>query len=714
MPASATLHVNKLVERQGWLRFEYRPDGVVWRKLGPVQPVYSKEVPEATYTRLMQEVNRVLRESDPETRPETFETLGRLLYNNLVPEGFRPRLLSYHGAIDLWTNTVAIPWELIYDGEEFWGKRYALGRTIRMPSDQPPLAKPASAQQRLTVLLVAANPLDDLPYAEKEVKLIADILPGTVSTKVLVGPRATDIELMAELNRGIYDIIHYSGHVVVDPNTRQSALLLNGGILLSSSVRDNLHGAPFVFINGCRPDLLDGNPSKWHVDDWDEMNRNISDGFIFGGAIGVIATLNKVGDLQAKQFSECFYELVLKGEPFGESLRAARSAITEGAGWASFVLFGDPNLSIQHRVPEEPTPEPAPDPPAPADVSLFASDGSLNATIFHANARDILAKAAKDMRTLGDTKIEPFHLFMGLTRSRSFFALFRHISGDHEVKLAALLKLLRGLVRRTYNKSIEVENEEEREPLRNDIHEQTLAILRVAQDLEHGQLIGEKHILVALLRNAPVELLQVIEQSGITVSDFLRNAETFSFSSTQKPLPSEREVWRYLRDTTSGKSTKAESAPLEPHPLFTAEGRLREEKLAPGVRALLELGRGYGEALQSEALQTPSLFLALLENPEGITNAAVHAQNVEPVTIRRALCDDRSPGSPRRVRQQVCSSRTLRILQHACKAAAAEGKLIGEAHLLLGVLSEQDGPTFKALKECGLDPRQIQSACQLN
>jgi hypothetical protein len=730
MLATATLHVNKFPDHPGWLRFDFRPEGTVWKTVGPVQPIYPKKVSETFYTSLVRQVNRVLRESGPTTAETEFVALGGLLYNNLIPDDFRELLRSYTGTIDLWTNEVAIPWELVYDGGEFWGRRYAIGRTIRIPSEKAPVPRPTPLQARLSFLLIAADPLGDLPAVEEELQAIERALPGTVSTTTLCGPSATDIAVLIELNRGVHDVIHYSGHVVVDPVTKQSALLLDQGqLLLSSTIRDNLHGRPVVFVNGCRPVPDEEYAAQWEVGAWDEMNRDISNGFIFGGAIGIIATLNRVGDRQAKEFATHFYTLVLEELPLGEALRRARLTLIEGAGWASFVLFGDPNLSLKQRIPkdlgQESTPESRQSPASgetlhvlrSRELAAFTREGRFNPACFDTAALYTLTVAAAEMQSLGDKQVQAFHLFMSMTRGKYFESLFSHLTDHRDKALILALKLLRASVRHVYNRPIiiEVGDVRARELLADDVSVQVKNILHTAQGLAHQGPVQEQHLLHALLRHAPADLLQILEQSGVTISEILKRAGGASLSSFKASSSQHSQtMFTRLLDALQQGSRDASATATAPHPLFTPEGRLEAEKLAEGVEALLRRGVGYEASQGQVALLTPSLLLALLDNAKGVVSAALRVQGIEPGPIRQKLGGDGLSSNPQPVTQSICSERVLRILQRACEYAEQEGVLVHEAHLLLGLLVECEGPTTEILKECGVDLDRLQASCKLN
>ena len=55
---------------------------------------------------------------------------GAALYRTLVPEGLRDDLRAIRAPLVVASSLTGIPWELVHDGDEFWGLRYALGTRL--------------------------------------------------------------------------------------------------------------------------------------------------------------------------------------------------------------------------------------------------------------------------------------------------------------------------------------------------------------------------------------------------------------------------------------------------------------------------------------------------------------------------------------------------------------------------------------------------------
>jgi hypothetical protein len=315
------------------------------------------------------------------------------------------------------------------------------------------------------------------------------------------------------------------------------------------------------------------------------------------------------------------------------------------------------------------------------DEVFFTSERALNPACFDAEAFRTMMAAAAEMQSLGDRRVAICHLFISLTRSEYFVAIFGRLTKNKGPSLALILKVLRALVRQICDRSVVGEGKV-RELHHDDLSAEVMAVLRVARSLAHDGPITVKHLVVALLRGALTDLLRELGLGqNLTVSDLM---------TPSRPPP-----------------------PSLPHPLFTPKGRLWSHKLAEGVLNILERGRGYGALQESEAFLTPGLFLALLDDVQGIASTALRAQGIKPEVVRQAICQDHSSGPPLPVMEFVCSERILRILRRAYEEAKREGSRVREVHLLRCVLAESDGPTIEHLQECGVNLDHLRTACGL-
>jgi len=310
----------------------------------PIWPQYSHIISDDLIQELQQHASKLLRSvTRPGLNAEMMD-LGLMLYDNLVPEGIRKVLRNYAGPLFVWTEISSIPWEQLYDGEKFWGNRYAMGRKIITSVSHRPRVS-GSVKKLPSVLVVASNPNNDLLWLGDEVETIVSSVSQFADVSVLSGSRATMIESIRELRKGCYTVIHYCGHATNESSSGEGALLLHDGQLLTSSmIKSNLRGAPVVFLNACQS--ARGVPEIDVMADWGGVTSSLSDAFLLGGAAGVIGTVADLGDKEGAHFASAFYQHLNRGETLGKAIQSTRTTFCSEAPdnpvWSSFVLFGSP------------------------------------------------------------------------------------------------------------------------------------------------------------------------------------------------------------------------------------------------------------------------------------------------------------------------------------------------------------------------------------
>lgn len=281
------------------------------------------------------------------------ESLGHTLFETLFPEPVRERLLQ-PSASSLLLHTddrlVQIPWELVFDGRQFLSQRFNMGRVVR--TRQTPSEGRARPVRRPLRMLILANPRGDLEASFLEGTQIRDSL---VSNGVDVEVELLHSEVtLEEVKRSIhdYDILHFAGHAdydVEDPET--SSWMFSDGELRPSELSSWAEGGSLpalVFSNACQS----GYTEEWRVSE--HLGREIfgmANAFLLTGVQHYIGTFWEIPDAPSAQFALSFYKGLVKGEPIGKALHQARQSIIERFGketviWASYMLYGDPTVSL--------------------------------------------------------------------------------------------------------------------------------------------------------------------------------------------------------------------------------------------------------------------------------------------------------------------------------------------------------------------------------
>ncbi len=274
--------------------------------------------------------------------------LGDLMYRLFLPTAIQKYLIETESPILITSNDLELPWELMCPENEFLCLRTAMGRMPMMRDF--PRRNEYIREDKLRFLLIA-NPTGDLPATEKEIQWIGDRLRDEpVTVEIWRRDEVTGLKLHRALASGRYDVIHYSGHAHFNlKKPDESGLLLAGqNVLIAQTIQRTLRGRPLIFLNACesgREVMVDGEVSYTASE-----SEGLASSFILGGALGIIGTLWPIFDEGAAEFASTFYEGLLAGQSLGEAVRLARLRVRESrphdVTWASFVLYGDPTLSI--------------------------------------------------------------------------------------------------------------------------------------------------------------------------------------------------------------------------------------------------------------------------------------------------------------------------------------------------------------------------------
>ncbi len=264
------------------------------------------------------------------------------------------------------------PWELLFDGDNYYCMKHEIGRIVNSSKiNPPPMGEVKWWDQLLeepSVLVIGADlpmsPYSPLPGARHEAEAIVEKLEEKklgLRVRKLVGKEATHENVNAALTEGVvnddinYQIIHYCGHAHFDENQPgKSSLVLHDRYLGTNLIAANFGATrPILcFINAC-----DSARSGPLTDIYD-----IGLAFLETGAY-LLGSRWKLPDETAREFALSFYDsLVVKGHSIGKSVLGARQVCKERGdfGWASYVFYGDPRVRFVPEVDETPENQPSP------------------------------------------------------------------------------------------------------------------------------------------------------------------------------------------------------------------------------------------------------------------------------------------------------------------------------------------------------------------
>jgi len=273
---------------------------------------------------------------------------GEELERLLIPADLQKRLRSTMGSMCLAIDAelAPVPWELLYDGEQFLCRRFDLGR--RLITDWPPGAtvwRPTELQLPLRMLVICSDTRGDLERLEQECTGLLSTLDehrDQLSVRLL---RAQDLESVRRALKS-YDLVHFAGHADYDPEDAGGAgWHLGDGKLTADEIATLGMARPMpvlVFSNACQTGL---------AGPWGPNRRGrvlgLAGAFLLSGSRFYIGTQWELVDGIGAQVAAHFYDALVRGANVGAALRAARLRIIEdegeeSLGWATYVLYGDP------------------------------------------------------------------------------------------------------------------------------------------------------------------------------------------------------------------------------------------------------------------------------------------------------------------------------------------------------------------------------------
>lgn len=313
------------------------------------------------------------------------DELGRMLNRLLLPRDFRETLRDAAGALvfELDREMARIHWEMMACDLEGEGRDKAIAlvrpvaRQLRTAYSAPPAAEaPAGGPLRA---LVVGDPGDpdagfSLPGARSEAFRVAEILEdlGVEVTLMLGAPgsqaewfrgrhvsHASRLNVLRELLRGGFDLLHYAGHGDFDADDprQRSGWLFQGG-LLGARELERVDLAPrLVVANACLSGQLSrrqAGPSSSPCGDA-QLLPGLADEFFRRGVRNYVGTAWEIDDRGAALFADRLYRALLgDGRPLGEALMEARAELHRhedeyGALWAAYQHYGSPGFQLRAK-----------------------------------------------------------------------------------------------------------------------------------------------------------------------------------------------------------------------------------------------------------------------------------------------------------------------------------------------------------------------------
>ncbi|MDD5565679.1 MAG: tetratricopeptide repeat protein [Candidatus Omnitrophica bacterium] len=282
-----------------------------------------------------------------------FKKTAQLLWENLLTRPVKDRLrtsLLKDLVLLLDEELMYIPWECLYDGNDFLALKFNMGRLLRS-AEPVPQVQYRSVTDKIRMLILA-NPTGDLKSAYLEGINIKNQFDKKRDL-IKIDFKSQEIDaLYVKKNLYDYDIIHYAGHCEYDAqDPKNTGWVLKDGRLspadIGKMIRSN--SMPFlIFSNACQSALHNrGSP----VTTCREKNYSLAAAFLLGGVRHYIGSIRKVEDEAGFVFAKEFYAHLFRGEKVGECMRMSRLKLIHEHGvndacWANYLLYGDPSFKM--------------------------------------------------------------------------------------------------------------------------------------------------------------------------------------------------------------------------------------------------------------------------------------------------------------------------------------------------------------------------------
>ena len=278
---------------------------------------------------------------------------GQLLFDLLIPNKAREKIGASdarHLVLYVDDKLVHIPWELLFDGKQFFCRRFAMGRIVS--TRQAPTSLARRALKAPHKMLILADPRGDLDASYREGMEIRNYLDDK-RERFHVDFKSDPVDVsFVKKNLRDYDIVHYAGHGDYHAdNPAESGWLLKDDRLKASDVSamGGLQPMPsLVFSNACQT----GQTGEWQIHDgYERQIFGLANAYLLAGVQHYIGTFWEILDEPSGYFAKRFYSFLAQGAAVGEAVRRARLELIDAYGeetivWATYMLYGDPSFEF--------------------------------------------------------------------------------------------------------------------------------------------------------------------------------------------------------------------------------------------------------------------------------------------------------------------------------------------------------------------------------
>jgi ATP-dependent Clp protease ATP-binding subunit ClpA len=374
---------------------------------------------------------------------DTLLTLGRFLFENLLPAPFQEALRHLEMPLVLSTNTPEIPWEILFDTSarpnRYLCQSLSVGRvaysvqesTPHMPLPERPTRRLGGRRESQSLsILFLVNPTSDRNAAEEEVATLSTTLPESIQRFILYRQNANQLEMRMRISAEAPYVIHYAGPYPLVNNMNDPVLALAGNSRLDAAAVEQLFQAlprrPLVFLSYYEDERSGsnnqnrGSGASASQQERDDVMERLATSLLNAGAGAVLLARWSLSSQRAREFSILFYQDIADGLSLGEALRRTRTTLAQhrpdDTSWMSYVLYGDPTQRLVSvtAVSKERSSEPRFD--VFDDSQIIAPLFSSSNTPDRRFLRSLLELALGEAKRMRKDYLGTPHLFIALTK----------------------------------------------------------------------------------------------------------------------------------------------------------------------------------------------------------------------------------------------------------------------------------------------------------
>ncbi|MCP4353885.1 MAG: CHAT domain-containing protein [Desulfobacterales bacterium] len=283
--------------------------------------------------------------------------IGQVFFDDLLTHSVKEKIRNTKTEnliLSIDDTLVHVPWELLFDGNQFLCQRFNMGRLVKTRQNVFGAGRSRDLSGPLK-MMIWADPGGDLNGAYSEGVQLRDYIDQN-SDFINVSLRADNIssDYVKEKIRN-YDFVHYAGHSDYDrENPGESGWRLSSGRFRAQEITKMAGtGAmpSLIFSNACQSARTEG----WEIKaSFHDEIFGLANAFVLAGVKHYVGTFWEILDEPSRRFALEFYKHMFSGMSVGEAMRHARLVVIKEYGeetivWASYLLYGDPAFNyIEH------------------------------------------------------------------------------------------------------------------------------------------------------------------------------------------------------------------------------------------------------------------------------------------------------------------------------------------------------------------------------